>query len=388
MSAMRLVEIGSLEGWREYATAWDDLWQRSAVRVPTVRSEICTHWAERFARGQPVHAWVVAEGDHFLAGLLVGARRIKRIIEVGATLTNEWCTCGDLLLDPAAPAGPVLDLLVAGLAEAPWSLIWLDDVPVATERWQALLQAIERAGLPACCDPTLSVGQVRIAGDWAAYEASWSSNHRRKIRKATKRARQAGALTLERHSRIEPAEVPRLLARGFAIEDHSWKAGAGSSLRRSGQMGFFEDHARLLAAWGQLELVFLLLDGEPIAFEFGYRAKGTYFSPKVGYDERYASLSPGQLLRHELLRELWAEGQTESVDFWGVWTPAVGCWANRRYSMGRLVLAPRRWSSRAWLTAYRLARRATASRRPPLFEDGDAGDPSSDRVAAVAADRG
>ncbi len=44
--------------------------------------------------------------------------------------------------------------------------------------------------------------------------------------------------------------------------------------------------------------------GEPIAFEFGWTAKGVYHCFKVGYDPATAQFSPGQLLRMLLVERL------------------------------------------------------------------------------------
>ena len=65
MSRLRLVRIDSLAEWRGQADAWDDLWSRSAVAVPTARAELIAQWLEEFAPGRPFCAFIVAEGESF-----------------------------------------------------------------------------------------------------------------------------------------------------------------------------------------------------------------------------------------------------------------------------------------------------------------------------------
>ncbi len=142
------------------------------------------------------------------------------------------------------------------------------------------------------------VDQVELDGDWPAYFAERSRNLRRHLRRVQSKTAAAGRLELQVLERLSPAAVARWLRTGLEIEDRGWKGAAGTSvLKTPGMFEFYLEQARRAASWGQLRLVFLELDGVPIAFEYGWLAKGVYFSPKVAYDEQYAAISPGQLLR-------------------------------------------------------------------------------------------
>ena len=97
------------------------------------------------------------------------------------------------------------------------------------------------------------------------------------------------------------ADLEGLLREGFAIEHRYWKGRSGSSvLAMPGLFKFVLEKAREFAARGELSLVFLRHDGRRIAFQYAYRARGTYFLPKIGYDERYARYSPGHALTYEM----------------------------------------------------------------------------------------
>src|SRR6185436_2641362 len=96
-----------------------------------------------------------------------------------------------------------------------------------------------------------------------------------------------------------------------------------SVLKSPGIFAFYLRVARELAARGQLQLVFLECGGRPIAFEYGWNAKGVYHSLKVGYDESAANLSPGQLLRLLFLERLHVRHEHRFVDYLGPLTPAV-----------------------------------------------------------------
>src|SRR5207245_258118 len=100
---------------------------------------------------------------------------------------------------------------------------------------------------------------------------------RRQMRRIERHAEDDGGAMLLVYREIEPPDVEPLLRRGFAVEDASWKSRAGTSVLKSpATLGFYIEQARQLAAWGDLQLSFLELDGRPIAFEYGWNAKGVY----------------------------------------------------------------------------------------------------------------
>ena len=61
-------------------------------------------------------------------------------------------------------------------------------VPVEPHMVQALSAALERAGNSWASREQFQIGVAEIDHDWAAYQAGWSSNHRRHMRKSSARA--------------------------------------------------------------------------------------------------------------------------------------------------------------------------------------------------------
>ncbi len=88
----------------------------------------------------------------------------------------------------------------------------------------------------------------------------------------------------------------------------NWSIGAGrvpnqsSVIGNPGMLDFFVRQAGLLAARNKLIILNLYHKGELIAFEYGFRFKRTYFSPKIAYNEEHSRLSPGHLLMHLWIR--------------------------------------------------------------------------------------
>jgi len=340
---------------RAAAGAWDDLWNRAESAAPLTRAELLAQWLDEFAPKATCRCLIVEEGGQFVAALPLVGRRVKRLFEMASIPSNPWCVCGDLLVDPQADVPAALDALVDAINRLPWPLVWLTPVPLATPRWQAFSAALTRAEMPFAVQSHYHIGEINLDGDWESYQAGWSGKHRRQMHKALDRARHDGPLELKVYDHLAGDQLNQALRRGFAVENRSWKGQAGTSvLRTPGMFELYQRQARQLAEWGQLRLAFLEHAGREIAFEYGFRAKRTYFSAKVGYDPAFADYSPGQLLRLLLLERFHEDGEIDRVDFWGPLSRATSEWIDSVYAVGRIVAAPRRMAGRLALRAYRV----------------------------------
>ncbi len=339
MPALQLIQLDSLAALRDAAPAWDDLWQRSDVAVPVARAELIAQWIEACVPRAAIRALAVQQNGQFVAALPLVGGRVKRLLRVGRLPANSWAWSGDLLVDPLADVEPVMETLAAAVARLPWPLVWFDAVPLETPRWRQFVAALDAIGLASSQRQRFCIGEIEIDHDWTAYQSRWTANHRHQLRRINNRAAKEGGVTMTVNRKVPSEQIDELLRRGFEIEDRSWKGSAGSSVLKSpAQFEFYCRQARQLAEWGQLQLTFLEHAGQPIAFEYGWNAKGTYFSPKVGYDDAFARLSPGQLLRHRLLERFFADPDQHLFDFIGPLSEATAKWITRAYPISRLVV--------------------------------------------------
>jgi CelD/BcsL family acetyltransferase involved in cellulose biosynthesis len=253
-----------------------------------------------------------------------------------------------------------LDLLVEACRQLPWPVLWFDAVVNDSPRWRAFAAALNRAGMPWTSHQRaeLEIGLVDLKRDWEQIQSEWSGNHRRHMRKAERRAEIEGGVQLRFLKELTAGEVEPLLRQGFEVEDRSWKGveSESSVLRKPGLSDFFNRQAQQLAQWGQLALVFLDHQGQPIGFEYGWNSKGVYFSPKVGYDAAFQQLSPGQLLRVKLLERLVTDREHVLWDFFGPLSDATAKWTTSTYRVGRLVVGTSPVAGRLFLSSYKTLR--------------------------------
>ena len=95
-SGVQLLHLRSAQQLRDVAAAWDDLWQRSAVTLPTARASMVVHWVERLAPERPFHALAVERDGRLLAALPLIETRLKSVLRSAvcrATSGRGLATC-------------------------------------------------------------------------------------------------------------------------------------------------------------------------------------------------------------------------------------------------------------------------------------------------------
>lgn len=355
MSQQRILIIRSIAELLDHAAAWDDLWNRSATTIPTVQATAIAQWLAQFGEGYRFLAVAVEEAGVFVAGLPLITKHRGGLVSVGEMPFNAWTPAGELLLDEELSTEETWALLINALNNVDCSWLWLDACVIDSARWMQFLLACEKAGFACDVQERFRIARTDLTGDWEAYRKTWSRNHRRNV---TRHRRQLeadyGQVRLRLEAPTNPQQLAALLRHGFEIEDRSWKGAAGTSILRSpGMWAYYLRQAELLAARDQLLLAFLEVDQQPIAFQYGWSAKGVYHPFKIGYDERYHAYGPGQLLIHDLLEHFFHTRSQRTFDFIGPLSAASSKWQTSRYTIGRIVVAPRQMFGQAMIYAYR-----------------------------------
>jgi CelD/BcsL family acetyltransferase involved in cellulose biosynthesis len=346
--------LDSTSAIRCRAAAWDRLWQRSEVSLPTARAELTAQWLEHFADKAPFCVLCVEQDGDLVGVLPLAGRKVRRVLPVADLTGNYWSFNGELLLDPQTDRAAICDGLADAVASLPWPLLWVETIPVERAHWQALHAALVRRKLAVDVHRRYRIGQVDLRGSFADYEGNLSQNHRRSLRKDLHRLERDGPSEFRLKSEFTAEEVAASLATVFQIEAGSWKRAAGGCVQSvAGLQEYYVRQCRQLAEWDCLRLASLEHQGRPVAFELGWTAKRIFHSIRVGYDQAYRSYGPGHLLRRWLIERLFQEGDVETVDFQGPMTDALAQWSTSSYQVGRLVAVPSRWSSRALWIAYR-----------------------------------
>ena len=150
-----------------------------------------------------------------------------------------------------------------------------------------------------------------------------SANHRQKLGKAMRRARQAG-IAFERHVPQSDEEAALLYARMLDVEKTSWKGIAACGMTEQPARQLYAVLIRNLARQGLARIMFARHEGTDIGFIFGGKAGNIYRGQQFSYREAWKRWGIGNLLQVEQVRWLCEEGA-------------------RRYDMGPLDGGPMRY---------------------------------------------
>lgn len=169
------------------------------------------------------------------------------------------------------------------------------------------LQLLDAAAKAAGYDLLVSVRErspcVAVEGDWPSYDQGLSGNLRRDLRRRRRRLEERGTVSLEVIDR------PSALAEAYALESLGWKGRRRSAMQsRWRTAAFYREIADWAAERGWLRLVFLRLDGRPLAFHYALEAGGSYYALKGGFDPAFSAYSPGALMIYATLERAFEEG--------------------------------------------------------------------------------
>lgn len=224
----------------------------------------------------------------------------------------------------------------------------------AAYRGRAAVAVTGRRGLPV----------IDLDPDATGNGAQLSSRRRSDLRRARRRAEAIGAVETDVLA-PHPDELDALLATALEVEAASWKGRAGSALLHDpARLGFFRRYARAAAAAGELRIAFLRIGGSPAAMQLAVVHGDAWWVLKIGYDERFARCSPGQLLFGETVATA-ARAGLERYELLGGSDPWTRAWTTRERPCATVLVYPARPAVLPLLVADagRLAQRELRRRR-------------------------
>lgn len=338
------IDWTELDKRAEVRRHWDELYERSTVRQPTSRFEHIELWFDTFAPLARREALVAEENGRWLAVVPLIRSRMFGVLPTWEIPYSFWTPSPEILFDVEQHRDPgLVGAVLHGLMRNNRLLIRANELLGDSSVVRELAGALGKSGYRHDWNTRYEIGKVPIHGvgapvDWADFQRQLSGNFRRQMRKTVNRAEREGGVEMQvlRPTSGEAAEP--WVRTGFELEHRGWKgANQSSVIGNPGMLDFFVRQAGLLAARNKLIILNLYHKGELIAFEYGFRFKRTYFSPKIAYNEEHARLSPGHLLMHLWIEQMYLEDEFDCYDFTGPLTEATAKWAFSTYPIQRLV---------------------------------------------------
>lgn len=265
----------------------------------------------RDARGRLVAALPLLAEMGFVCGL--PARQLV------ATANMHSCRFDMIAEEPRGAGRAFLTYL---LAKPGWELLRISDVPEGGNAWQ-IHRAAQELGLPVGEWESQRSPYLSFPPSYDDLLAEKSPLFRANLRRRRRQLERLGTLTVERVT--DSSKLAEHLQEGFALEQAGWKGREGTAIAQDKHTrAFYTELAFSAARHGYLSLFFLRLDGRAIAFHYGLTHGGTYYVPKLAYDESLKACSPGLVLLEEAIKDGMARG-LRGYDFLG----AEAEWKNK-----------------------------------------------------------
>lgn len=218
----------------------------------------------------------------------------------------------------ADPAG-LLNLAIDHLATSTRDYDLIDLRPLVAMGDESTTQSggTDPAQIPDPLAPWQMFSIIELNGSWDAY---WESrkqdpNRRRNIARCERRLEEAGKLEYHRYRPGGAAQGdadPRwdLFQQCVEIAAKSWQSGLveGNTLSHPDVHDFLRAVHQSAAHAGGLDMNLLTLDGQPIAFAYGYHYRGNVDVMRIGFDPAWSKMGPGSVLWTRQIRDSIARG--------------------------------------------------------------------------------
>lgn len=301
--AMRVQTVDAAAGFSDVGAEWNALARRQASPFLTV--EWLAAWSAAF--GSRTFLLLLTDPSGALAG---GAALQRGRGEVGSPSkahTGEWDV---LARDERVRREVWRRIAELGVGHGRFSALLEESSTVGVAR-----EELAAAGYGTAITDSADSPLLELPPAFEDLLAATSHNLRKQVRRRHRALAGEGSVVFR--TTVGGERLADDLEAFFRMEASGWKGRAGTAILDDPRtVRLFGDFARAAAASGLLRLRLLELDGNVIAGDLACVFEGTEFPLKTGYDERFARLSPGLVLRAGALREAITEGVSR-YDFLG-----------------------------------------------------------------------
>ena len=343
-------DLISIEDLGALASDWDRL-NRESANMPFLDCEAIRYACRDFGRGTEHVAVCRDAGDVVAASVVTPVRRgVWQTFQPSQVALGIWLQRRDLDL------GALIRTLRQRLPgfRAMLGVTRLDPDFYARPPNTNVLETVDY----------IETARVTIQSSFDEYWRARGSNLRQNLKKQRNRlARENVAVRLERIE--DPDRIGGAVDEYGDLESAGWKGAEGSALHSCNEQGrFFRDAMRYHAEKGEGCVYRYFLSDRLVAADLCVHRDGVMTILKTAFDSTEKSLSPSLLMKEHVFQELFSDGKTQRIEFYG----RVMDW-HRRFSNEIRVLYHASGFRWGWLRKLR----DSIKRSPPS----DAGRPAA-----------
>ncbi len=249
------------------------------------------------------------EEDHLVGVASLATDLDEKKISFLAATTGDYC---EFLTRPQQRA-EFVDAIFAELGRSKASFIALANLPEDSATPAALRSAAAKYGFHLHMRPAYLCAQVELGSKEQRQELKTALTGKKRLRRCLRAMEREGSVTFVHLQ--SPARILAALP-GFAdahvsrfVDTHRI-----SSLATAERRYFLEDLARRFSDSGVVTLSLLLVNDQPVAWNYGFQFHGSWFWYQPTFDSRWVEQSPGYCLLTRIVIEACDMDEMKVVD--------------------------------------------------------------------------
>jgi CelD/BcsL family acetyltransferase involved in cellulose biosynthesis len=314
--------IAVVEDWKElerFREEWTGILAENSTLTVFSTPEWLGAWWRAFGKDMRLQVLVFRDSQNHLVGLVplyvqqIRSMFLPRLREL--KFVGDGSTDSDNLDFIVKPGweDPVARYVVQHLKSTDeWDVCRLNVMPSDSRSGNAFLASVasEKLKLESSSVPSSS---IELPGSYDEYLQKLSTKERKKIGNLTRRLDSRYKVKFSRCG--APAELPAYLETLFSLHQKRWQArGKPGAFANPERRRFYYEIAGEFLKRSWLVFWTLELNGVPVASQFGFEYRGTFYALQEGFDPDYSADSVGYVLRSQSLRQLIESG-TRRYDF-------------------------------------------------------------------------
>lgn len=314
--AISIITIEDFENLAIHAPAWDKLALEAAQQMPMLSYAWVITSLEHHL--QPKENWVClfAYDGRELVGvlpLIIKESTIARTKQVKLrTLFNWHILTVDALIKPGYE-NKAINALLKGLKKISPSYVSLKFSRISENSPMLKAAEIGIRGFLSVRHFSGTGSYIDLPGSFEHFVAGLEKRFSRNLRRLERKIQEIPDLKFVFCDKKE--EVNGCFEKLAQAEKASWKGRKGSAIMQSPALKeFYLSLLRRLSESGWLEWYFLSAGEKTIAAIMAIRFNRKLVIYKIGYDEAYASYSPGNKLFEKMLEKVFASGEIDEID--------------------------------------------------------------------------
>lgn len=321
------IEINGFEEFLDMEHEWNLLLSKSHYNVPFLRHEWLRLWWSHFGHANKLVIILVRK-----AGCLVFAIPLMEVKKnymgvpfiILQSMTNSHSCRYHFMMMPGEEDAVKSFWDYLRNRKRKWHLLQLRELPSDISQYEMLLRIAREDNCRADIWPMYESPYLPLQSNWDEYFSSLKRKFRSNYRNRSKRLNQLGEVTCELID--NPNDITGELSKGFEIEKKSWKGESGTAIGCDPNLtSFYSQWAKVAFEQKWLQLSFLKVNGNSVAFDYSIEYEDRLYCMKIGYDPEYSPYSVGQLLCGESIKRSFENNLIE-YDFLGETTVQKRDW--------------------------------------------------------------